>query len=471
MQEKKKGEGEDSPALLINKEEFVAVGVFDGMGGAGGKPCKDEEGNTRSMAYVASRIIEKSIENHLENIQSPDLCSPSSLKSIITSRFNQEKEKRQIKNSLLRSDLVRDYPTTMALAIAYSENKSDYTVASFWAGDSRNYLWTKEGLMQISRDDLDGDLDPLENLSNDARMTNCLCANKDFIIHLKKIENIKVPFIIFSATDGCFGYLPTPMHFHKLLQETLQNSLNSEEWGEKLNTEFAKVTGDDISFSLVSIGFENFDTLKKSLTETKINLPETSSSQEKIDSLEKKIHDKQNELRNLSEKLHNIETKKGEYNNTINQNNNKIKQRQQDIVNFEEQCRIFQRNIEESNKVISSLNQENQKLQKEYSNTQKETEDIKARTQKIEEEKNKDVQDLQILKTDRTNEYKKIWEQYKIDYMKYLNDDTTQNKANNIEQTENDQEFTETNEINLDETINDNHPINQDLDSKKKENI
>ena len=33
MTEKKDGHGEDAPPLLVLKDEAVAVGVFDGMGG------------------------------------------------------------------------------------------------------------------------------------------------------------------------------------------------------------------------------------------------------------------------------------------------------------------------------------------------------------------------------------------------------------------------------------------------------
>ena len=266
MKEKKEGAGEDSPSLFFESKDFVSTGVFDGMGGAGSKPCKDDDGKIHSMAYIASRITENAIENYLADIQAPVQISSSSLKAIVVNRFKQEKEKHPPEGSSIRSKLIRDYPTTMALSLAYLDANSKYTIQSFWAGDSRNYLWTADGFAQISQDDLVGELDPLENLCKGARMSNCLCADRDFDIHEKKIENVCVPFILFSTTDGCFDCFPSPMHFQKMLQNTLSESSDSEEWCKKIEYAITNIASDDISLSLVAVGFENFESLKKILS-------------------------------------------------------------------------------------------------------------------------------------------------------------------------------------------------------------
>ncbi len=424
MKEKKKGAGEDSPSLLFVGEKITAVGVFDGMGGAGGKLCKDDNGDIHSMAYVASRIIENSVKDFLEGIQDPATLSPASFKKVIAARFKQEMENHPTKGSLLRSDLVRDYPTTMALAVTYPENESGYTVASYWAGDSRAFLWTKDGLTQISQDDLDGNLDPFENLSNDARMTNCLCANKDFFIHEIKIKSIEGPFAIFSATDGCFGYLPTPMHFQKVLQDTLQNSLNSENWSGKLEAAFSAVTGDDISFSLAAIGFENFDALKTALTEKQIDLQDKGGIQEKINSLENDINAKQKEQEECLQVLQRVEEKAANRQKKISENGSYMNQIRQEIEEYERQREEILRQIKLRRNDIEKIYTENKFLEQEIEKIQLDCEPIRKKAKEIESEKNNLKQAQQQLSAKRSEEYKIIWEQYKANYMKHLKEET-----------------------------------------------
>ena len=62
MKPKKIGLGEDSEPIFLNRDFFVAVGVLDGMGGAGGAECISDFGDSHTKAYVASRIIKEAIE-------------------------------------------------------------------------------------------------------------------------------------------------------------------------------------------------------------------------------------------------------------------------------------------------------------------------------------------------------------------------------------------------------------------------
>lgn len=261
MIEKREGHGEDSNPLSLVKENFYAVGVFDGLGGAGAATCKSDFGDGYTKAYIASRIIEEAISNYINNIENPSTVTAEGLKSVAKGRLEQEKRQYPTKTSGLRSKLVREYPTTLAIATAEKKEDGSCIVSSYWAGDSRNYLWTSEGFYQITKDDLDADLDPLQNLRNDAVMSNCVCEDRDFCIN-KKIYRVEGPSIILSATDGCFGYFPTPMHFENVLRKTLVQAANKDEWEDYLKEEIKNVTADDVSLSLLAIGVDNFDSLK-----------------------------------------------------------------------------------------------------------------------------------------------------------------------------------------------------------------
>lgn len=268
MSEKRQGHGEDSPPLLVIDRNIYAVGVFDGMGGGGAATCTSEFGEEYTKAYVASRIVKDTLYNLITT--APDTISANNIKKQIETRFAREKQMYPAKSSALRGQIVREYPTTLAVTtVKESEKENCLTVTSYWAGDSRNYLWTPNSFYQISKDDLNGELDPLENLRNDAAMSNCVCADSPFTINAK-VFTVKMPFIVFSATDGCFGYYPTPMHFNYIMQSCLNKSNSMEQWKTNLMEEFAKVAGDDFSMSLVVVGIFEFEELKQKFGKTGI---------------------------------------------------------------------------------------------------------------------------------------------------------------------------------------------------------
>lgn len=321
MTEKKEGHGEDAPPLLIIKENAVAVGVFDGMGGAGAATCCSKYGNKQTKAYIASRIVKEKVEYFLNDYLGKEDIFPELLKKSIVERLKQEQEKYPPQTkSLLRSKLVRDYPTTMAvITLCFSD--TELHIDSFWAGDSHCYLWTRKGFFQISKDDLEDDNDPMENLRNDAAISNCICADRDFHINHKKIILPKEgPVAILSATDGCFGYFPTPMHFEDILKNCLKNAKDENDWKNRVEQAIQNITGDDTSLSLVGAGADSFGKFKQSMTN--ISVQEV----KEINKIKQDIERKKRELNSLQERYEKtIKNKwkcyKGKYMKYITQEN------------------------------------------------------------------------------------------------------------------------------------------------------
>ena len=268
MKEKKVGLGEDSDPILLHLDKLTVTGVLDGMGGAGGVECESDFGSGYTKAYVGSRIVKTAIENMIRQNHSfafqPDFCNI--LLDTINNRLKQELLKYPPRTKGLRSALIKEYPTTLAMTCVREEG-SQLIIESYWAGDSRNYIWTSKGLFQISRDDLKGNLDSLQNLRDDAPMSNCIHADGKFTINRNTITDMSIydKFLIISATDGCFGYYPSPMDFEKALSESLKYSSNMDELKQKLSQAFTFVTADDFSFSIAAFGFHDFKDLRKSL--------------------------------------------------------------------------------------------------------------------------------------------------------------------------------------------------------------
>lgn len=273
MSEKKDDNGEDSDPLLIVRDSIAVVGVFDGMGGAG-SAMHVMDGIEKTGAYFASRrakqatesfFIQLASEKNKSIIQSETIADD--LKALIKSAFNTLRKDCPPKvKSGLKSAMIKEFPTTLSV-VFLQRTKNVNSVVSLWAGDSRNYLLTSKGLFQISIDDLEAKGDPYENLSSDSPLSNQICADRDFVIN-KLIVNIKEDrFVVFSATDGCFGYYPTPLHFEDALLRNLSTATTEQDWMQLLKEEFQNVAADDTSMSCVIYGFEDFNALKNSLSD------------------------------------------------------------------------------------------------------------------------------------------------------------------------------------------------------------
>ncbi len=285
--EKIVGHGEDAPPLLISKGNACAVGVFDGMGGAGATTCDSSFGDGYTQAYVASRIVSSSMDTFLQNHLPTDDVTVEDMKAVIKRKLREEKESFPPKvKTALRSKLVREYPTTLAIVVLQEYEKT-YKIESYWAGDSHCYLWTKDGFFQISKDDLEVNNDPMENLHNDSPISNCICADRDFTINSMTFEIPKGPAIILCATDGCFGYYQSPMHFEYILSSTIQKAKEESEWEKLVKEEILKVTGDDCSLSLIAKGFYSFEELKKLMKSVPTDVLELMKQEQEVATAER----------------------------------------------------------------------------------------------------------------------------------------------------------------------------------------
>jgi hypothetical protein len=132
----------------------------------------------------------------------------------------------------------------------------------FWAGDSRAYVFESTGARQLSTDDLRDPGDALANLRRDSVVSNAMSADVEFHVNYRRVQ-LRAPFLVICATDGCFGYVPTPMHFEHLVLSRLVSARNTEAWSSSLQTEIAAVTGDDAAMSSLGVGadFKEFQKL------------------------------------------------------------------------------------------------------------------------------------------------------------------------------------------------------------------
>ena len=275
---KKKDNGEDWEAHALNTEAAF-FGVFDGCGGSGAQTCPRFHGKTE--AYIASRVTAEAFQEWFELGCEDGEWSAEAVKDR-TVQYLTEANESVGEASVLMGGIKKKFPTTAAVGICYLQDGKpvlDY----YWAGDSRVYLLNADGLAQLTEDDL-GDIDAMENLRADGILTNVCSLSKDFEIHTGRVSLDK-PAIVFAATDGCFGYLSTPMEFEFMLLRTLMNSdcvsadhagvsssyLEDQAteprtgWMECLREQIEEVAGDDYSISGYAINFGGWQDMRKTL--------------------------------------------------------------------------------------------------------------------------------------------------------------------------------------------------------------
>jgi hypothetical protein len=257
------GHGEDSDPILRDGRELGLVAVFDGMGGAGGTVYETPDG-PRTGAYLASRIARDVVEERMVALLDPEwnLDGPAAARDL------QRSVKRALTDALsalnapksgLRSRLLRALPTTMALLALQRREPREGRWAghAFWSGDSRVYVFDPAtGAHQVTRDDLRDSGDALVNLRQDSVVSNAMSADTDFVVNHHKVE-LTAPFLAVAATDGCFGYVRTPIHFEHLVLATLQESTDTRSWSRLLQQRIAAVTGDDAAMAVLGVGADH----------------------------------------------------------------------------------------------------------------------------------------------------------------------------------------------------------------------
>lgn len=243
--------GEDCFYYDADDNDFI-VAAFDGCGGSGSKKYENFSGKTG--AYIGSRAVCGGVKGWFESSRKNDTMVNYIGKALEICNSYADKSGR------IMGSLGKAFPTTAAI-VTGSLSKNGIGVNCFWAGDSRCYMLDTQGLHQLTEDDLDGQ-DAMSNLLNDGVMTNVISAGSSFDLHIKSMS-VNYPCVLLSATDGCFGYLKSPMEFEFLLLDTLMNAKSLYEWRLALYDSMQSVAGDDFTLCVAVCGFKDFNDIKK----------------------------------------------------------------------------------------------------------------------------------------------------------------------------------------------------------------
>lgn len=254
------GKGEDSWCHAFN-ERAGLIGVFDGCGGLGAA-CYEKAGG-HTGAYLASRTSAEATLEWFEGYCEGEPGDVEHLKERLSAALSACAEAVGAGASGLMGSMVRRLPTTAALWRFEKGPDGRLEALCAFAGDSRAYLLDDRGLTQVSVDDIAGE-DAMSNLCNDAAMSNVISADGRFTLGEARVRPVG-PCVLLCATDGCFGYLKSPMEFEHLLLSTLEASKSIDAWQEKLERVLDEIAGDDQSLAAVVIGYGSFAGLRRAM--------------------------------------------------------------------------------------------------------------------------------------------------------------------------------------------------------------
>lgn len=247
--------GEDAWVYDVG-EDRVMVGAFDGLGGSGAKRYEAYDG--RTGAYIASRAAADAADAWLRG---GELSEESLHRSICEELRAYKAGAGTPGGAVIKGSMTREFPTTVSVAVC--RPAADGVTADFyWAGDSRGYILDENGLTQITRDDVNDADDILAQMDSDGVMNNLASLSKAWTLHRTRREHIPAG-IAFTATDGCFGYVRTPMEFEYQLLETMCAAECVDDWQNRLEDTLRECAGDDFTLLGVIFGYGEFSAMQR----------------------------------------------------------------------------------------------------------------------------------------------------------------------------------------------------------------
>ena len=263
--------GEDAPPLWFSFPDGAGgVGaVFDGMGGAGSGQLATENGvetGARRAARVAKAALQKfigpafSVEDHAEPSDGERLYerfSADALQRIFDEALSDEARAiSPLSASRLKSKMMRTLPTTFAGAIWRRYGGLMY-VRALWAGDSRVYYLSMDGLEQLTSDHVRASSGDRYEGGGDAPLTNFLSEVTPNRVEGREFSPRHPGFIV-CATDGVYGYFPSDAHLECALWGAIVDSLEHgpESASASLSREVTRFAQDDTSAVVFPVGFD-----------------------------------------------------------------------------------------------------------------------------------------------------------------------------------------------------------------------
>ena len=254
------GYGEDNWCYgFANSSGMIAV--FDGCGGSGSRQHKAYQDHTE--AFMAARLCAGSLYESMHSSFTGEFTAEALTTQVLENAFNTciACNVPPVGSSSFKMKGLRTLPSTMASVLVQRADNGELLVSPIWAGDSRAYILDSTGLSQMTDDD-STQKDPMEGQYDDGILTNIICGDNPVNLHYCTYK-VKPPFMVLAATDGCFGYVSTPMEFEGMILHTMLESSSVAQWEDNLRNLIGSFAHDDHTLCLASFGYGSFENIQK----------------------------------------------------------------------------------------------------------------------------------------------------------------------------------------------------------------
>ena len=135
-----------------------------------------------------------------------------------------------------------------------TEDKVDVDV--YWAGDSRAYYLSRNGLQQLSKDDED----------ESGALTNLYCIAPKVTTKVNHLHHVlDKPCVILTCSDGLFDALHDSLEVENTLLHFLCVGDSMESWRDGLIAFYDQIKCDDTTVALRQFGFKDYEEMKNAL--------------------------------------------------------------------------------------------------------------------------------------------------------------------------------------------------------------
>ena len=173
------------------------------------------------------------------------------IKKFIYDGHKYVKTKLELKTGGIRQQLL--LPSTFC-AIKYQELENKVKCKAFWAGDSRGYVLTNNGLQLLTIDNENEATGGINNLFYESDEDHTRIDSLDY--------EFEMPCALFTCSDGIFDNREA-IQIENIFIENLVESKDMEEYKNKLSQYFTDHLQDDSTIAMKFFGFDSFEQIKE----------------------------------------------------------------------------------------------------------------------------------------------------------------------------------------------------------------
>ena len=233
-----------SSALMQYIEELIAP-MVDG---------KDDTSALWASRIVIARCVYALTEGEFQKADLSDKKVRAKLAKFIGTGLHETAKKFDLQKGTYDGQLL--LPTTLAF-VRYTEKECFVIAETVWAGDSRCYALTSDGLKLLSLDDED----------DSGSITNLFYADNDKVMLNYIYHEIPKPCTLMAVSDGIFD--PFDPHENLGVEHTLLSAIKKSNSPQEVATAlynfYGSVHGDDATMAFVPFGFDNFNDMQNKL--------------------------------------------------------------------------------------------------------------------------------------------------------------------------------------------------------------